>query len=286
MLDFLREINADQLRNRRPLLDNWLRAQVSSDVLHHSLLGGELAVAEVARPTLPLVLRANMSGQVPSLGVELRAIVVLALKDFVAASLRVHSHVLLDVHLSEESLRADVAGEAMIRLVLLATMLDEQRPLRKHQVAVGTLSLLHFVVRREVPREAESVEKAFHALRACVREVLAVPLDLVLSQLKFPSELLVALTAGVRQRVEMQRPVMSVHVALVGELLVAVRLLAADRCDLRLRLVRELFMALEVGRVGVFFGASIDVASESFLKLKFVEFLIEDCWKFLPFWCV
>lgn len=62
MLDFLREINADQLRNRRPLLDNWLRAQVSSNVLHHSLLGGELAVAEVARPTLPLVLRANMSG--------------------------------------------------------------------------------------------------------------------------------------------------------------------------------------------------------------------------------
>lgn len=70
-----------------------------------------------------------------------------------------------------------------------------------------------------------------------MRIVFAVLLDRMLFQLKFSSEFLVALTANMRKRIKMISFEVAIHVALVGELLMAVWLLATDRSNFRLRLM-------------------------------------------------
>lgn len=116
--------------------------------------------------------------------------------------------------------------------------------------------------------ESECVQESLVALRAGVRIVLAMLLDLVLFQLKFSSEFLVALGAVMRERIKMIRSEVSVHVALVGELLMAVWLLATNRSDFRFHLVRELLVPIQVRFVGIYFRAAFKIAQKFFLKIK------------------
>lgn len=67
-----------------------------------------------------------MSGQISHFSVKLWTIFVLTLKNFFATFFEVKRHVLLDVHFPVEVFLANVAGESLIALVLLATVLDEQ----------------------------------------------------------------------------------------------------------------------------------------------------------------
>lgn len=104
-------------------------------------------------------------------------------------------------------------------------------------------------MRREVTGEGELVMEAFAAVLAGVRVLAGVLLDFVALQLNLPTELLRALAAGVRQKVHVVRHVVAVHVALVGEHLMAIWLLAGDGSDLGLRLMARLLVAVEVRRV-------------------------------------
>lgn len=148
-------------------------------------------------------------------------------------------------------------------------MLDEQRPLGELSWTIGTGPDLQLcLVSGQVSRISECVQASFLAVRADVRILAGVLLDLVLLQLQLSAELLLALGALIRQWVGMVSLEVSAHVALHGENLVAIGVHACDRRQLFDCLVGALFMALEVKLVCVLLRASLDVATEGFLKLQ------------------
>lgn len=106
------------------------------------------------------------------------------------------------------------------------------------------------------------VEESFVALIAGEWILPRVLLDLMLLQLQLSSEPLFALTAGMRKKLNVMSIVMSSHVALVGEHLLAALLNTLECSNFRLRFMNRLLVAVQVGSVCVRFTTSFNTAAK------------------------
>lgn len=97
----------------------------------------------------------------------------------------------------------------------LPAVLNELRPLPEGSVAISARMLLVVSsVDRQMPRIFVGVDEPQLAVWTVVRIFAVVLLDLVLPQLRFPTELLIALRTGIGKGIGVRCLEMPVHVAL------------------------------------------------------------------------
>lgn len=158
-----------------------------------------------------------------------------------------------------------IAHKSPLGFVPSSTMLDQQRPLWKDVIAIGTCFWLLFIVTGKMSSEHCQVEKALVACGTSVGIFACVLEYFMLLQLDLSTESLITLTTSVRRWIHMNCLVMSIHVAFGGKLLMAIGILAVDRCYLSLGLMTTSLVTLEMWFVGVSLIAAFDITFKCFL---------------------